>query len=483
MTDGTFGYFGTATSPGQVVKVRLSDMTRVSAVTLDPGEDGLLSAVTDGTFGYFGTNTFPGRVVKVRLADMTRVDAVTLNNGEVFLRSAVTDGTFGYFGTNTSPGRVVKVRLSDMTRVGAVTLNTDENSLLSAVGDGTFGYFGTDTSPGRVVRVRLSPIVPEAPANVAVAPGVGDMAVSWSPPGGDNRPPVTGYTVTKSPQVMQRAQLLRRQHHVWCPGVVADRPLPGHGGGGSTIWGHRCPSKLLRITTPSAELQPVRSLPMSRRISFRAGHVHATETAGITEGTNQPATSAHRKRPVNRQQMALFLWRMAGSPDLGTIAVRLRRPEASIAESARVAACWLKAQDITTNNPYNPTGIVNRQQMAAFLWRFAGSGPEAARPDCADSATRTASPNSPRCRPAGSRQPTSPPTTPTTQPATSPEPKWQHSCTDWVPSWTCGYASTTERDLTGALPERSVGDDVPCRQCILGSASSKLALSRTSGVG
>jgi hypothetical protein len=41
-----------------------------------------------------------------------------------------------------------------------------------------------------------------------------------------------------------------------------------------------------------------------------------------------------------------------------------------------VAACWLKAQDITSNNPYNPTGVVNRQQMAAFLWRFAG-GPSA----------------------------------------------------------------------------------------------------------
>ncbi len=131
--------------------------------------------MTDGTFGYFGTFTDPGRVVKVRLSDMTRVDAVTLNNGEGEVVSAVTDGTFGYFGTYTDPGQVVKVRLSDMTRVDAVTLNDGEYTLFSAVTDGTFGYFGTDTDPGQVVKVTLSPLVPEAPTAVTVTPGVGQL--------------------------------------------------------------------------------------------------------------------------------------------------------------------------------------------------------------------------------------------------------------------------------------------------------------------
>ena len=36
-----------------------------------------------GLFAYFGTDTDPGRVIKVRLSDFTRVGAVTLNSGEI----------------------------------------------------------------------------------------------------------------------------------------------------------------------------------------------------------------------------------------------------------------------------------------------------------------------------------------------------------------------------------------------------------------
>src|SRR5438874_1823330 len=93
-------------------------------------------------------------------AVFTRVDALTLNSGENGLSSAVIDRAagFAYFGTDTSPGIVVKVRLSDLTRVGALTLNPGEDSLATAVIDSANGYayFGTDTVPGIVVKVRLS---------------------------------------------------------------------------------------------------------------------------------------------------------------------------------------------------------------------------------------------------------------------------------------------------------------------------------------
>jgi hypothetical protein len=84
-----------------VVKVNLATMQRVGAVTLEPGEDRLWSAVSDGTHAYFGTSTEPGRVVKVNLATMQRVGAVTLEPGEGFLYAAVSDGTHAYFGTFT----------------------------------------------------------------------------------------------------------------------------------------------------------------------------------------------------------------------------------------------------------------------------------------------------------------------------------------------------------------------------------------------
>ncbi len=170
-----FAYVGTDTSPGRVVKIRLSDFTRVGALTLNAGEDNLESAVIDPGAGlaYFGTDTSPGRVVKVRLSDFTRVGAITLNPGEDSLYSAVLDpgAGFVYFGTFTSPGIVVKVRLSDFTRVTALPLHTGENILFSAVIDpgGGFAYFGTITSPGRVIKVSLSPFTRVGALTLAAA--------------------------------------------------------------------------------------------------------------------------------------------------------------------------------------------------------------------------------------------------------------------------------------------------------------------------
>jgi hypothetical protein len=121
----------------------------------------LYSAVLDASAGYayFGTATFPGHVVKVRLSDFTREAALTLNDAEEGLVSAVLDASAGYayFGTGTTPGQVVKVRLSDFTRAGALSLNPGERLLYTAVLDATTGYayFGTGTTPGRVLKVAL----------------------------------------------------------------------------------------------------------------------------------------------------------------------------------------------------------------------------------------------------------------------------------------------------------------------------------------
>jgi len=99
-----------------VIKIRLSDFTRVGAITLAGGEDYLISAVIDQPkgFAYFGTYTPPCKVIKIRLSDFTRVGAITLAGGEDYLYSAVIDQPkgFAYFGTYTAPGKVVKIRIS-----------------------------------------------------------------------------------------------------------------------------------------------------------------------------------------------------------------------------------------------------------------------------------------------------------------------------------------------------------------------------------
>lgn len=159
---GRFGYFGTQTVPGRVVKVDLDTLQRVGSITLGTGENFLDAAVVDpaGRFAYFGTGTSPGRVVKVDLSTFARVGSITLGPGETFLRTAVIDpkGTFAYFGTSGSPGQVVKVDLGTFRRVGAATLETGVDNLRSAVIDpaGAFAYFGTGTSPGQVVKVDLA---------------------------------------------------------------------------------------------------------------------------------------------------------------------------------------------------------------------------------------------------------------------------------------------------------------------------------------
>jgi hypothetical protein len=159
---GDFAYFGTWST---VVKVRLSDFTRVGSLLPQQGsgEYNFQRAVIDpaGGFAYFGTGIAadPPKVVKVRLSDFTEVGSLTLNSGEGGYAAVIDPaGGFGYFGTTASPGIVVKVQLSDLTRVGALTLNSGENFILGAAIDpaGGFAYFGTQTSPGIVVRVRLS---------------------------------------------------------------------------------------------------------------------------------------------------------------------------------------------------------------------------------------------------------------------------------------------------------------------------------------
>jgi hypothetical protein len=157
---GGYAYFGTDTSPGLIVKIRLSDFTRAGALNTDQNllETALIDA--GAGFAYFGTYTTPGVIVKVRLSDFTVNATLTLNSGENLLYASAIDPAAGYayFGTDTNPGIIVKVRLSNFTRVSALTLNTGEGFLRSAVLDQTagFAYFGTFTSPGIIVKIRLS---------------------------------------------------------------------------------------------------------------------------------------------------------------------------------------------------------------------------------------------------------------------------------------------------------------------------------------
>ncbi len=141
-------YLGTNSSPGYVVKVRLSDFSRVGAIALDPSDGDILSGVIDVSsgqgFAYFGTEASPARVVKVDLATFQVTDVLTLATGENSLLSAVIDPAAGYayFATSWTPGKIVRISLATFSRdsvldvtATAVVETRDLNRLLRFADD------------------------------------------------------------------------------------------------------------------------------------------------------------------------------------------------------------------------------------------------------------------------------------------------------------------------------------------------------------
>jgi len=82
---------------------------------------------------------------------------------------------------------------------------------------------------------------------------------------------------------------------------------------------------------------------------------------------------------VTREQMATFLWRMAGEPTTPACSFV---DQAKISSWASVATCWMKVNGYTKNDPFDPTGTVTRAQMAAFLFRIWGPADGVYRESC-----------------------------------------------------------------------------------------------------
>jgi PKD repeat protein len=157
-----FAYFGLYTSPGIIVKIRLSNFTEVGSITLPAGENYLSSAAIDFTkqVAYFGTSTFPGIIVKINLSTFTQIGSISLNSGENQVYTTLIDPLhgFAYFGLGGVPPEIIKIRLSDFTRNATLTLPFGQTQPEAAAIDpaGGYAYFGTFTSPGIILKIRLS---------------------------------------------------------------------------------------------------------------------------------------------------------------------------------------------------------------------------------------------------------------------------------------------------------------------------------------
>lgn len=102
-------------------------------------------------------------------------------------------------------------------------------------------------------------------------------------------------------------------------------------------------------------------------------------TTGYPDGRFKPANQ------VTRHQMASFLFRLAGSP---VVEDPPRFPDVPPSASYTDAVSWLASTGITTGYPdgtFRPTTLLNRHQLASFLWRAVGEpeAPPASFPDVA----------------------------------------------------------------------------------------------------
>lgn len=97
---------------------------------------------------------------------------------------------------------------------------------------------------------------------------------------------------------------------------------------------------------------------------------------GITTGINSGGTLYGPNRTVTRDQMAGFLWSLAGEV-AGTTSCGFTDGPTNVRFAT--GACWMKANGITTGTnaagtQYSPAQSVSRGQMAAFLLRVASFG-------------------------------------------------------------------------------------------------------------
>jgi hypothetical protein len=94
---------------------------------------------------------------------------------------------------------------------------------------------------------------------------------------------------------------------------------------------------------------------------------------GITTGTDK--THYSPKKTVNRGQMAMFLYREAGSPEWTQTSCGFQ-DTGKLSDEGKIAVCWLKSTGVTTGTDathYSPNKTVNRGQMAMFLYRYNSS--------------------------------------------------------------------------------------------------------------
>lgn len=156
-TNNNIAYFYTNQNPAKLIKIDISNFSRLDAINLSITNGGCIVIDSSNGFVYIGSQQSPAIVSKVRISDFTEVSTLTLSVNSA--RSAVIDTVngFAYFGSFEIPARISKVRLSDFTEVGFLTTSagiTFRPSVIDTING--FAYFGDESDSGTITKIRLS---------------------------------------------------------------------------------------------------------------------------------------------------------------------------------------------------------------------------------------------------------------------------------------------------------------------------------------
>lgn len=97
--------------------------------------------------------------------------------------------------------------------------------------------------------------------------------------------------------------------------------------------------------------------------------------SGYSDGSFGPGD------PVSREQLAVILWRSAGSPEAGS--VQSFADQIAVSDYAAGAVAWARESGVITGrdgNRFDPQGYATRAETAAILYRFLTRQPPATAP-------------------------------------------------------------------------------------------------------
>lgn len=157
-----FAYFGGYT-PNSVYKLNLTTFTKQAQLNFVDGEQEIMSGVIDVQNGFSYWGDYGTYVVKVRLSDFTKVDRISLA-GTPWEAAIDVPHKFAYFATGSNPSTLVKIDLTTFSQVESIVI-TGSYNLNAILIDPTTGFIyccsaAGATVPGKIIKVLDTDLVP-----------------------------------------------------------------------------------------------------------------------------------------------------------------------------------------------------------------------------------------------------------------------------------------------------------------------------------